>query len=327
MPEEQIVIGSSWHKRFNEFLRYVLRWKQLGDSSTDILDPMREKRQERGLDSVFAYKRNSSSPQQVVLVEAKTAERMRNIGKLKLEEWVAVLLSKLEHLPLAQEFKDKFQPDTDAQYQLGLIGLWVRDIEADSHSQLQAWLSQVYVPNRRMPCCIGLVSNQTITRLCAIDQQVQEIRGSSVCQSISYHFPDYGDKPPAEGSSVPFESIFSEFVFLNARLLQPTKGGSGPVPYNAYIVFYLGDVQGYSDLHFIGLALRQFQMLKTGALIVYTLRDPIDIRNETAIFRGEFRLGPPSTGLVIDQREPGDSIEFRQLVPSNQLPSWMVRYD
>jgi hypothetical protein len=327
MPEEQNVRGDIWHSRFNRFLEVVLRWGQLGDSSTDIPDPVREKRKGRGLDSVFAYKRNPRSPQQIVLVEAKTAERMRNIGGLRVQGWISDLHTKLERLPSAQEFKDKFQPETDAQYQLGLIGLWARDVDTYSHSQLQVWLSQVYIPKRKTPCHIGLIANRTITRLCAIHEEVRKLERSDTCQSICYHFPDYGGKPLADGSSVPFETIFSKFVFCNADMLQRTKGGSRPVPYKAYIAFYLGDVQGYSDLRFIGLALRQFQMLRTDELAVYTLRDPTDIRNEIANFKREFQLVPASVGQATDYEESGDNIEFRQLVPSNQLPGWIVHHD
>lgn len=327
MPEEQNVRGDIWHSRFNRFLEVVLRWKQLGDSSTDIPDPVREKRKDRGLDSVFAYKRNPQSPQQIVLVEAKTREIMRNISKLKVQEWVSDLHTKLERLPSAQEFKDKFQPETDAQYQLGLIGLWVRDVETYSHSQLQTWLSQVYVPKRKTPYCIGLIANRTITRLCAIHEEVQRLGRSDTCQSIRYHFPDYGGKPLADGSSVPLETVFSKFVFCNASMLQPTKSGSRAVPYEAYIAFYLGDVQSYSDLHFIGLALRRFQMLRTDELVVYTLRDPTDIRNEIANFKREFQLVSASTEQAADHEESGDNMEFRQLVPGTQLSGWMMRRD
>jgi hypothetical protein len=89
----------------------------------------------------------------------------------------------------------------------------------------------------------------------------------------------------------------------------------------------LGYVQSYSDLHFIGLALRWFQMLRTDELVVYTLRDPTDIRNEIANFKREFQLVSASTGQATDHEESGDNVEFRQLVPSTQLPGWMVRRD
>ncbi len=327
MPEEQNVRGNIWHGRFNRFLRVVLKWEQLGDSSTDIPDPVREKRKDRGLDSVFAYKRNPQSPQQIVLVEAKTRGKMTDISRLKIQDWVDDLHTKLVRLPSAKEFKDKFQPEIDAQYQLGLIGLWVHDVETYSHSQLQTWLSQVYVPKRKTPCCIGLISNRTITRLCAIHEEVRKLRGSVTCQDIRFHLPDYGDKPSADGSIIPLETVFSKFVFFNADMLQPTKGDSPPVPYKAYVAFYLGDVQSYSDLHFIGLALRQFQMLRTGELLVYTLRDPTDIRNEIANFKREFQLISISTGQTTDYEESGDNMKFRQLVPGTQLPGWMVRRD
>lgn len=328
MPEEQSVRGHSWHARFNRFLEAVLGWKQLGDSSTDIPDPARMKHKERGVDSVFAYRRNPRSPQQIVLIEAKTVERMRNIGRVRLQDWVANLHAKAERLPSAQAFKDKFRPETDAQYQLGLIGLWVRDVETYSHSQLQAWLSQVHVSKRKTPCHIGLISNRTITRLCAIHEEIQEFKRSDMCQSIRYHFPDYGEKPLADGSSVPLEAVFSRFVFCNASMLQPTKGDSRPIPYQAYITFYLGDVHDYPALHFIGLALQCFQMLRTDELIVYTLRDPVDLRNQIATFKEEFHLVPDSPERAASHGRSGVAdIQFRQLVPNNQLPGWMVRYD
>ena len=160
-----------------------------------------------------------------------------------------------------------------------------------------------------------------------IHEEIEEFKISDMCHGIRYHFPDYGEKSPTDGLSMPFEAVFSKFVFCKASMLQSTKGNSPPVPYEAYIAFYLGDIQGYPDLRFIGLALRQFQMLKTDELIVYTLRDPVDIRNEIVVFKEEFQLATTSPDQVNTLGQSENNVEFRQLVPNNQLPSWMVRYD
>ena len=124
MPEAQNVWGDNWHKQFNGFLSKVLNWEQLGASNTDVIDPVSNK--PRGINSVFSYKRSPRSPQQIVLVEAKTIADLRNLAAdTQIQDWLTTVFSKLERLPSSKDFKAKYQPETDAQYQMALLGLWI----------------------------------------------------------------------------------------------------------------------------------------------------------------------------------------------------------
>ena len=73
-------------------------------------------------------------------------------------------------------------------------------------------------------------------------------------------------------------------------------------PYDASIVFYFGDVRTYNDVHFIGLAIKRFQLLKTHELIIYSLLPPTDIRNYIATYKKD----------TMDNSTV-QNIEFRQL--------------
>lgn len=310
MPESQNVWGDSWNKEFNKFLETVMSWKQLGESNTDIINPITGK--PRGIDSVFAYNRNPNSPQQVILVEAKSITKLKNTNRSKIQDWIITLLTKLENLSLSQEFKEKYQPELDAKYQLGLLGLWVRNTESYSASILQSWLSQIQVPNRKLPHYIGLISNHTITNLLAIYEEVERLKSTEFCENVEYYVPDYGRLDSVDGRCLPIETLFSKFIFCRAKMLQPLKGKKNFDSYEASITFYLGNIQNYDDLRFVGLAIRNFQLFKMGEVIIYTFRSPTEIRNEIANFIKEFT---PVTGDA--------PIKFEQLIPKNQIPSWM----
>lgn len=310
MPEAQNVWGDNWQQQFNKFLGIVLKWQQLGASNTDIVDPNTNR--PRGLDSVFSYKRNTHSAQQVILVEVKSTENLQYLNKSKIQEWITTLFSKLERLPRSKDFQEKFQPETDAQFQLALLGLWVRDEHSYSASKLSEWFSQVHLPQRNMPYYITLISNDTITRLISIHEEIERLRHSDQYDSIEYFIPDYGNLPSCDGNCLPLEMIFSKFIFCKARKRQKLKGNNNSYNlYDASIVFYLGSLKSYDDLRLVGLALRHFQLLKTQEVEIYTLNDPTEIRNEIANFKKDFY---PENGQ--------DEIKFDRLVPRNQMPSW-----
>lgn len=304
MPEDQNVRAEEWNTRLNNFFSHVMKWDQLGVSNTDISDPNREKYSKRGLDSVFAYKRNLHSHQQVIFVEAKTIDDMRSLTYLKIQNWVTTLHEKLENLPAAKKFQDKYLPATDAEYDLGLIGLHVRNNSSYDPSRLMKMLSQVHIPKRKQSRYIGLISNSVFERFYAIDNEVRKFKNSDSCSSINYFIPDYGKLPSADGEVLPLESLFSSFIFCKANMLETTKRQTRE-PYNANIVFYLGDIHSYNEIRFIGLAIKQFQLLKTHELIIYTLASKTDIRSYIANFKREWT----------DKSEV-QNIEFRQLTPT-----------
>ena len=125
MPEYQNVVGEEWNSRLNKFLRVVLNWEQHGISNTDIF--CENLKRKVGIDSVFSFRRNKVSRQQVVLVEAKTIEKIENLSRSKIENWIVDFQEKIAYVPHSQEFIEKFNTDENADYQLGLLALWVRD--------------------------------------------------------------------------------------------------------------------------------------------------------------------------------------------------------
>lgn len=311
MPEEQNIRGDNWNRQLNKFLKTVLGWQQLGQSGTDITDPKTGK--PRGLDSVFAYYSNSHTPQQIVLVEAKTIEILKNVNRGKIQQWMTTFFGKLESLTTSREFKEKFQPDTDAHYQLGLIGLWVRDVDSFSDVTLQRWLSEIHLPERKVCYHIGLISNNIISRFCAVFEEVERLKESKY-KDLEFYIPDYGNKPSADGKSLPIEVLFSKFIFCRGEKDEEIRGRHISIPTS--IAFYFGEINTYDDLHFIGLALKQFQLLKSDEVILYILRDSEDMRNQIARFRDSFPLAKAKEG-----------IEVKQFVPKNKLPTWITEND
>lgn len=318
MPEEQSLWGDEWNQRFNRFLERVLGWTQLGESKTDIYcDRLKKK---VGIDSVFAYKRNPHANQQIVVVEAKSAERLSNIDKSKVQKWVDDIIPKLEHVPYAPDFSEKFHPEPTAQFNLGLMALWVRDHTTYSPERLQEWLSQLRVPQRRTPMNICFVSNQTIARHCEIHAEIHRLRNSGGIKTARLYIPDYGGLAVADGNCVPIQSLLSKFIFYRVTRVQPLKGRDQLNEYSADVLFYLGRIDNYPDLRFVGLAVRQFQLGEPTAgqpkeIVIYTVYEPISLRNQIEKFRSEF--GTPNN----------IEFEFRRLDVSYQLPSWMEQDD
>lgn len=308
MPENQNEWGESWNQQLNGFLKTVMRWEQLGVSNIDITNPITGK--PRGLDSVFSYKRNPISNQEIVLVEAKTVEKLQNINKYKIEGWIGVLLDKLESLPNSEDFLEKFRPETNASCKFGLIGLWVRDIDTYSETQIQEWLSRLDVPSRRRQYYIGFVSNKNFNLLYAVHREIERLRGIKEYSKVHTYFPYFGDKPKIEGDSYIFETFFSKFVFYRATKLQTIKGKGEENPYLQNIIFYLGDIENYDDLSFIGEAMLRFDLFQQEDIVIYTLNSKQKLRSEIEQFKKEFI-----------EKSASCQIEFEQLILSEELPN------
>jgi hypothetical protein len=287
MAEEQNVIAEAWNKRLNWYLENILRWEQLGVSNIDIYcDELRKK---VGLDSVFSYKRNPNSNQQIILVEAKTSASIENLNRSKIQEWVDVFFEKVNCVPNSPEFTAKFNPEINAQFNIGLIALWVRDSQSYSFEEIQKWLSQLVFPKRRNPSYLCFVSNHQLSRFYSIHNEIERLKQSGAeYKSIKYFFPDIGTQSTANGESIPIETLLSKFLFCKAKKMQPIRGGTNSNEYDGNIVFYLGGLNEYHDLRFIGLALKSFQLLQVPEVEIYTNVDPVSMRTEIENFKKEF---------------------------------------
>lgn len=126
MPEDQNYNGDQWNIAVNNFLSRVLKWEQLGISNIDVRYGPNPS-DKMGLDSVFAYRTNPKSFQQVIFVEAKNRDTFKALSKTKIQEWVDRLLKKVEVLPTTDDFRKKFDYASDAQFSIGLLAIWVRD--------------------------------------------------------------------------------------------------------------------------------------------------------------------------------------------------------
>ena len=310
MPEEQNIVAEQWNSRLSRFLGSVISWKQLGESNNDIY--CEDLKKKVGIDGVFAYRRNAYTPQQVVFVEAKTIAKIDSLNRSKIEDWVNVFVDKIVHAPHSQEFFNKFQPDSNANYGLGLIGLWVRDTEKYTEEKIRNWLSQINVPARRQnPVNLFFVSNRVLSSISTIFQTIQDLRQKDNYISIEPHFPAYGDFPVSDGKSWPIETLVSKFAFYKVRKKQfLINEGHKHHEYDSSIVFYTGKLDNYEDLRFVGLALRQFQILGP-EIEIYTQASPTSIRNEIKVFKDEFASGTNS------------EFKFNELTISNDLPGWL----
>jgi hypothetical protein len=316
MPEEQGVWGDAWTDRLNMFLKTVLRWRQHGTSNNDIrCDELGRK---VGIDSVLSYKRNSTSYQQIVIAEAKSLQKMGSFTRGRVQNWVEDFIPKLECVPHSEDFTRLFVPETNAQYQLGILAVWIREQDTYSHDDFQRVLSQIQIVRRRNPLNICFISNWHIIRMCAIHDTLEQLISRKEYQDIQYYFPTYGLLPDADGMYIPIETLVSKFVFVKAKKIQKLKVSkeekNNAITYDSYIVFYLGAITNYSDLRFIGLALKNFQMFKVPELDIYTYKDITEIRNFIENFRQEFT-------------DSGTEFIFHQLdLPSN-LPGWLSHND
>lgn len=285
MAEKQGVVGDAWNRGLNRFLREVMRWKQLGRSNNDI--SCDEIKRDVGNDSIFSYKRNPQCNQQVVLVEAKTYERMDSFSRSDVQNWVTRFITKLDCIPHSSDFHKEFHPDADADYHLGIIGLWVREHETFSQEKLQSWLSQLQLPEKRNPLNICFISNNVIGQMWSIHEKIASLNKREYREVVPY-FPDYGDLPHADGSCIPIEVLLSKFIFYKAKKVQALKGGKRSNNYDASLVFYLGHIANYDDFRFIGLALKYFQLLQADEAEIFTLYDQLTLRNHIADFKQEF---------------------------------------
>jgi hypothetical protein len=311
MPEEQSVYGNDWNARLNVFLTKVLHWNQLGESNNDVYCELLKRKV--GLDSVFAYQRNSASNQQVIFVEAKTIERLESLSRAKIEGWVTDFLEKIINAPSSHDFADKYRPHSNADCSQGLIALWVRNADGYSDEKIQAWLGQLNLPIRRQnPVNIIFISNHIISKICSIHQTLQYLKEKNDFSEISFHFPTYGNFPVADGNCIPMEALLSKFLFCQAKRMQIIKGENRTSEYSSPIVFYTGHINDYNDLRFIGLALRQFQILKPNTEIgVYIPDSIVRFRNEIKTFKSEFA-------------ESGCTCDFHEFTFSDELPGWLA---
>lgn len=303
MAEAQNVWGDSWHRELNAFLSNVLNWNQLGERNVDVMDP--ETGRDRGLDSVFSYKRNQNSNQQIVLIEAKRIANIHNTSKGKIENWISTLSEKLNQLPHSKEFSNQFRQESGADFGLGLVALWIEDTADEAEMKLHTWLSQIRTPERRIVQHIGFISNDVITRLIAVHEEIERIGGSLECEIINYYVPDYGDLPASDNESLPFESLFSKLIFCKAKMRQELIGRPEEVNfYDQVYVFYLDPIISFDDLNFIGIVLRSFQLLHSNPIVIYTLHQRTEIRHYIAQFSKEF-----------DRNSNGNQIQFETLSP------------
>lgn len=312
MAELQNVWGESWHRELNAFLSTILNWSQLGESSTDVIDPHTS--HPRGIDSVFSYRRNQNCNQQIILVEAKRIANINNTNRSRLEDWIITLSDKLGQLPSSKEFRGKYGTETGADYGLGLVGLWIEDQTDGTEKKLRTWLSQLRLPEKKPALHIGFISNLEIARLIAIHEEMDRIRHGEDCENISLHMPDYGTLPTTDNVCLPFESLFSRFVFCKAKMRQRLKGSDiGYSLYDRILVFYLDPIGSFEDLYFVGLALRHFQLTQDYDITIYTTAKHTEIRDYIAQFHQKF-----------GQHNSRNEIRFDTLIPKTKIPSWMV---
>jgi hypothetical protein len=309
MPEDQNYWSEVWNSRLNNFLINVLGWKQHGPSNVDIRCETVVRR-EVGIDSVFTYKRNPQSAQQVIVVEAKFTENLKNVNRSKVQAWSDTLLEKLSCLPYSAHFHEVYQPERTAQFHRGLVGLCVQNAASYDHARLKSWLADIQPPNRRKPIVLTFISNQVIARWCAAHQKLEKLRSTGDYSRVRYVFPDYGPLPHADGSCVPIESLLSKIIFIRATRRKPLKGKPSFDEFETASVIYLGQADTVEEWRFLALAIKQFQLLDMGEVEVCTIQDPAAVRGPIDHFRSQLQAGS------VD-------FQFTKLETSDEIPQWL----
>jgi len=309
MAEEQGVIGDYWHTGINRFLQEVMSWNKVGDSNVDIYCP--SIKGSVGIDSVFSYKRHQDCCPQIVFLEAKTVKSISSVNSTSIEKWVKRFLEVVEHAPNSKDFHEKFQPDSNAQYNIGLIALLVRDNKSFDENKINTILSSIHVPVRRKtPINIHFVSNDILLQFCAIYETLKKLEASEEYISIRNFFPSYGDLPIADGECIPLETLLSKFFFCKSKK-KMRKGAKDIGEYESSIIFYLGKIESYEDFRFIGLAAKHFNLFQSQEVEIYTLFNKLDMRHNIENFQQEF------------SQATGSDFTFKQLNLFQEIPGWL----
>lgn len=307
MPENQNVNGDHWNNNLNKFLSTIMGWKQLGVSNIDISDPVTGK--PRGIDSVFSYKRNPYSNQEIIIVEAKSIEKMDYLEKNKIEQWVGVLLEKMESLPYSEDFRSIYNPELDARCQYGVIGLWVRDVDTYSEDRLQSLLSQIQIVNRRKSYYIAFISNSIFNVLNSIDRELKTLVANGEINKWKIHYPSFGDFPKVENANLTFETFFSKFLFYEVEKNEHSKSFGRTNTYQSNMLFYIGEIKKAEDFLLIGEAIKRFDLFRLPDLDIYVMGNTHHLRSEIENFKRAFQSDYGSC-----------QIDFRQLMVINQFP-------
>lgn len=306
MPEDQNYNGDQWNIAVNTFLIKVLGWKQLGTSNVDVkwgpnpTDVI-------GLDSVFAYRTHERSHQQVVLVEAKNRKAFKDLGQAKMQEWVNVLLKKLELGPPSADFLKKFPVDEDAQFSVGLIAAWVRETAGFDADVLAERLKQLEVVEKKTPLFLYFLDNLRLTRMLSVHEEVNRLTRTEEYKDPLFVYPPNGSDLLCDGTVMPLEALFSDVLFYRITKREFIKGAGKHVEYPIVLCFYFGRIETIDDLRFIDLAIRDLGFHDSREVQVYITPSVGDIRSE----------------LAMHTKESDFNLVFKRLSIRTDLPDWL----
>lgn len=305
MPEDQNYNGDQWNIAVNKFLEKVLGWKQLGTSNIDVKHGPNPA-DIIGLDSVFAYRTHERSHQQVVLVEAKNRKAFKDLSRGEIQEWVNILLKKLELGPPATDFHKKFPFDEDAQFSVGLIAAWVRETATFDSGVLAERLKQIEVTEKKNPLFIYFLDNSRLTRMLSVYDEVNRLTGTQEYKDGLFFYPPNGSDLLCDGTVLPLEALFSDILFYKITKREISKIGNH-TEYPAALCFYFGQIHNIDDLRFIDLAIRDSGLHDAREFEVYIASSTDEIRSE----------------IAMHTKESDFTLTFKRLTIRTDLPNWL----
>jgi hypothetical protein len=305
MAEDQVYFGTEWNKKLNRFLSKVLGWQQLGTSGIDVFCESTQKKV--GLDSVFAYRISARSPQQIVIVEAKTRAKMKAVTLSEMKDWIWDLIKKMECVSQSQDFMKKFRPAGDAEFGVGLVALWVRETDTFDGETIRQILPKIEVTSRKVPQHVFVIDNERIARLCSLYDEYNRLKASDMYEEVKFFIPPNSSEMICDGSVLPMEFLFSDWAFMTTRKKQLLKGTNQYRAYSSLACFYFGNVTSFEELNLIDLAIRDLGFGAVDDIDVYLAHPLDDIRSQIDEFKRGARF----------------SVDFHLLPINKDLPGWL----
>jgi hypothetical protein len=244
----------------------------------------------------------------VVIVEAKNRKAFKDLGRSHIQDWVDVLIKKLEIAPTADDFLKKFSYDDDAQFSVGLIASWVRETNTFDANVLADRLKQIEVVEKKKPIFIYMLDNSRITKMLSVYDEVNRLTGTGEYKEPVFYYPPNGSDFLCDGSVIPIEALFSDILLYRVTKRELIKSRGEYDEYPAVLVFYFGQIHNIADLEFIDLAIRDLGLHEAKEIEVYITSSTNDIRSEIAT-----RTRLSKFNLV-----------FKRLSVRTDLPSWLV---
>lgn len=163
------------------------------------------------------------------------------------------------------------------------------------------------MPERSQTQLLYFLSNQQITRICSLEDEVKRLSHSEGYDNLKFYFSPNGSNLISDGTVVPIEALFSELIFMKGSHQKSSKVRNNSETEQVALCFYFGNVTDLHDLKFINLAIRDLGPRDTGKTLIYLAQSLKELRSE----------------IEECKRFSDFDLEFHQLVVASELPDWL----